>query len=458
MTQAAQNPLPQFGHGLPFSLEAEQSVLGSILIDPERFTSVATIITADDFYLSEHRAIYGAMQQLFLKNRKIDLITLIDTLVSMGVYTDEQSKSYIKTIAEIVPSASNIIDYAKIVRDKSILRQLIGVCDEITEDAYAENGSAANIVNNAEQKVFNIAQGREMKGFAHIREVIVSVYDQLKLLNTDREAAVGVRTGFTGLDNILVGMAPSDLILIGARPGMGKTSFALNIAAKCAINYKKTVAIFSLEMSKEQLATRLLSSEGMIDSHDMRTGSLDAKQWDSLANIAATLSESNILIDDTTGTTITSMKAKLRRVKDLGLVVIDYLQLMQSDRHIDNRVQEVSDISRDLKLLAKELKVPVITCAQLSRATEQRAEKKPMLSDLRDSGAIEQDADVVMFLYRPEYYDEKDAENQNFAEVIIAKNRHGATGTVKMGWMGQYTKFVSAEPDQNIGGEYNEHN
>ncbi|MFA6947693.1 MAG: replicative DNA helicase [Eubacteriales bacterium] len=437
----------EFGRRLPFSLEAEQSVLGSVLIDPERFPSVATMLSADDFYLGEHKAIYEAMQQLFLKSRTIDLVTLIDMLVTGGTYTDEESKNYIKTIAEIVPSAANILDYAKIVHDKSTLRKLIDACSAISEDAYSEADEAQSIVNRAEQMIFEIAQGREQKNFAHIREVIVSVYDQLKALNDDPDSVIGARTGFSELDSVLVGMAPSDLILVGARPGMGKTSFVLNIATKCALNYKKTVCVFSLEMSKEQLVTRMLSSEGMIDSHAMRTGHLDGKQWDSLANVAANLSECEILIDDTTGITITGMKAKLRRVKNLGLVVIDYLQLMQSDRRIDNRVQEVSDISRNLKLLAKELKVPVICCAQLSRANEQRTDKKPMLSDLRDSGAIEQDADVVMFLYRPEYYKEGEGDEQNFAEVIIAKNRHGSTGSVKMGWMGQYTKFISAAPD-----------
>lgn len=451
---AGKNPRPSesdaFGRKLPFSLEAEQSVLGSVLIDPERFNSVATIIGPDDFYVAEHASIFEAMQELFLKNRTVDLVTLIDTLVKMGVYTDEESKNYIRIIAESVPTAANILDYARIVRDKSTLRKLIEACDEITETAFSEGDEVQNIVNAAEQKIFSIAQGSEQKNFTHIREVIISVYDHLRLLQENREAAIGTPTGFSELDKILVGMAPSDLILIGARPGMGKTSFALNIATKAAFRTKKSICIFSLEMSKEQLVTRLLSSEGMIDSYAMRNGSLDDKSWSNLANVAAMLSECDILIDDTTGISVTSMKAKLRRVKNLGLVIIDYLQLMQSDRRIDNRVQEVSEISRNLKLLAKEMAVPVICCAQLSRAPEGRTEKTPQLSDLRDSGAIEQDADVVMFLYRSDYYKDE-GEEQNYAEVIIAKNRHGATGKVKMGWMGQYTKFTDIAQEEAPG-------
>ncbi len=435
---------------LPYSLEAEQSVLGSILIDPERFPQVATILTSEDFYIEEHKSIYEAMASLFLVNRSIDVVTLINELVKLGVYTDESGRNYIRVIAEAVPTAQNILDYARIVKDKSTLRRLIEACAEITENAFAEGDEVDNIVNNAEQKIFAIAQGSDQKNFTHIKEIIISVYDHLRLLENDRAAALGTPSGFTELDRIIVGMAPSDLILIGARPGMGKTSFALNIAAKAARDTKKAVCIFSLEMSKQQLVTRMLSSEGLIDNYALRTGMLDDRQWAALAQTAANLSECEILIDDTTGITITGMKAKLRRVKNIGLVIIDYLQLMTSDRRIENRVQEVSDISRNLKLLAKDIGVPVICCAQLSRAPEGRSDKIPQLSDLRDSGAIEQDADIVMFLYRADYY--KDGEDeQNFAEVIIAKNRHGSTGRIKMGWMGQYTRFTDLEQPQESG-------
>jgi replicative DNA helicase len=448
---AEQKDAESFGRKLPFSLEAEQSVLGSILIDPEKFTSVATLISSDDFYVQAHASIFEAMQELFLKDRTIDVVTLIDTLVKLGVYTDEESKNYVKVLAEAVPTAANILDYAKIVRDKSTLRKLITACSEITDTAFEGADEVSNIVDSAEQKIFEIAQGQIQKDFTHIREVIISVYDHLRLLQTDREAAIGTPTGFTELDKILVGMAPTDLILIGARPGMGKTSFAMNIATKAAIRTKKAVCIFSLEMSKEQLVTRLLSSEAMVDSYALRSGTLKDKEWSDIANAASQLSECDMLIDDTTGITVTGMKAKLRRVKNIGLVIIDYLQLMQGDHHIDNRVQEVSEISRNLKLLAKDLQVPVICCAQLSRAPESRNDRTPQLSDLRDSGAIEQDADVVLFLYRPDYYKEGE-EDQNYAEVIIAKNRHGATGKIKMGWMGQYTKFTDIAQEEAPGG------
>ncbi len=440
----------EFGRKLPFSLEAEQAVLGSILIDPEKFSEIATGLSGSDFYLEAHGAIYDAMQQLFLTNRTIDVVTLIDNLVHMGVYTDDQSRAYIKTIVESVPTSANIRDYAKIVRDKSILRQLISACDEINDTAYAAQDSVSDIVDHAESRIFAIAQDKEQQGFTHVREVLVSVHERLKELRENKEDARGTPTGFSGVDRFLVGMNPGDLILIGARPGMGKTSFAMNIATSVAHRLKKAVAVFSLEMSKEQLVSRMLSSEGSVDSYNIRSGNLSDEEYRRIADASAYLNECDILIDDTTGISVTAMKAKLRRVKNLGLIVIDYLQLMQSDRRIDNRVQEVAEISRGLKLLAKEMKVPLITCAQLSRAPESRNEKIPMLSDLRDSGAIEQDADVVMFLYRPDYY--KDSpENQNTAEVIIAKNRHGSTGKVEMAWLGQYTKFMTKEENNEQG-------
>ena len=431
---------------LPFSLEAEQSVLGSILIDPESFNVVAGILKSEDFYVENHIQIYLAMQDLYLQNRSIDIVTLIDTLVHRGVYDEKTSQSYIKLIADIVPSASNVADYARIVKDKSILRSLITASDEISESAYAAEDDVAHILGNAEQRIFEIAEGNEQKGFTHIREVLVSTYEHLHLLQTNRAETMGTPTGFSDLDKVLVGMGKSDLILIGARPGMGKTSFALNIATSVARETKKAVCVFSLEMSAEQLVSRMLSSEAMVDSHNIRSGELTDEDWTKLAHASSQLSECDIFIDDTTGIGATAMKAKLRRVKNLGLVVIDYLQLMQSDRRIDNRVQEVADISRNLKILAKELQVPLICCAQLSRSPESRTDKTPMLSDLRDSGAIEQDADVVMFLNR-DYY-QTDPSKQNVAEIIIAKNRHGATGKVEMGWFGQYTKFTSLAPDE----------
>ena len=424
---------------LPFSLEAEQAVLGSILIDPERISDVATMISSEDFYLEEHRSIFSAMQKLSLQSRDIDPVVLMDALVQEGVYDIEQSKKYIRTIAEIVPSSLNVKDYAKIVKDKSLLRQLINVCGEITDTAFAEQDDAERIVDSAEAKIFAIAQTKESRDFAHIRDVILSTYKNIKEIATNPESAAGVPTGFSELDKLLIGLGEGDLVIVGARPGMGKTAFALNLATNIARTSRKSVCIFSLEMSNEQLVQRMLSSEALVESTALRSGNLTPEDWNKLAKASTFLSECDIYIDDTTGINVTGMKAKLRRMKNLGLVVIDYLQLMQSDRKIDNRVQEVSEISRNLKLLAKELKVPVICCAQLSRTNEARKDRRPMLSDLRDSGAIEQDADMVIFLYRDEYY-EKDQEN-NVAEVIVEKNRHGGRGTAKLNWFGSYTRF-----------------
>ena len=437
--------MPENPRSLPCALEAEQSVLGAILIDPNCFSDLTDIIRREDFYLEEHGEIFDAMYDLFAKNREIDLVTLIDTLVSRGVYNEEESKKYIKIIAETVPSASNVLDYAQIVKDKSLLRSLIAASDEIRDMAFSAQGDVKDIIDSAEQKVFSIAQGSEVRGFVHIREAISRTYARLDLLAKDKSAASGTPTGYSSLDRTLVGLGEGDLVLVGARPGMGKTSFAMNIAANIAKSSKKNVCVFSLEMSAEQLASRMLSSEALVDSYAIRSGELTPDQYKKLADAAAELSGCPILIDDTTGLTVTRMKARLRRVKNLGLVVVDYLQLMQSERKTDNRVLEVGDISRGLKLLAKDLKVPVICCAQLSRGPESRTDKRPMLSDLRDSGAIEQDADIVLFLYREEYYKEPEEGEQSTAECIVAKNRHGATGTVKLGWIGQFTKFITQD-------------
>ena len=433
----------EFSRKLPYSLEAEQSVLGSILINPECISDLSGIMTSEDFYLAEHREIYSSMQEMFLKNREIDIVTLIDTLVSRGVYDKSESQNYVRVIAEIVPSAANVRDYAKIVADKAALRRLIEACGDISDTAFSEQGDVEHIIDSAEQKIFSIAQGRENRNFVHIKDALQIEYSFLHTLINDKEAAIGMPTGFTGLDRVLVGMGKGDLVLVGARPGMGKTSFAMNIAANVAKQTHRAVCVFSLEMSVQQLISRMLSSEAMVDSYAIRTGNLNDDDWEKLAHASAELSECDIYIDDTTGQTITAMKAKLRRIQNLGLVVIDYLQLMQSDRRIDNRVQEVAEISRNLKIMAKELGVPVVTCAQLSRGPESRTDKRPMLSDLRDSGAIEQDADMVLFLYRDEYYAKEGAANS--AEVIIAKNRHGSTGKVEMGWLSQYTKFITVD-------------
>lgn len=435
---------------MPFSLEAEQSLLGSIMINPSYMDEIVSIISADDFYLPEHSEIFSAMQSMYLKSRNIDVITLINELVTSGTYDEAGGNQYLKLIAETVPTAANYKDYAKIVRDKAILRQLIEAGEDIAEAAYSGEDEAERLVEYAESRVFRIAEGRENKNFVHIRDALLMVYERLKLLNENPEEVKGASTGFDGLDNVIVGLGKSDLVLVGARPGMGKTSFAMNIATSSAIKTKKTVCVFALEMSAEQLANRMLSSEAQVDSYKMRSGQLSNEDWEAIAYASSRLSECDILIDDTPGISVTGIKSKLRRVKNLGLVIIDYLQLMQGDRRNDNRVQEVAEISRGLKLLAKELNVPVITCAQLSRGPESRPDKRPMLSDLRDSGAIEQDADVVMFLYRDEYYKEE-TPAQSVAEVIVAKNRHGSLDKVKLGWIGRFTKFTNLAQNEAEG-------
>ena len=435
---------------LPFSLIAEQSLLGAILVDPESLNDIADSVTASDFYLTEHAQIFTAMHELFLANREIDIVTLIDMLVTKGIYSKSGGQDYIKTLCQTVPNALNIKDYAAIVKQKSLLRQLIEICSDISDTAYSEEGAANAVIEYAESRIFDLVQGRDTKNFRHIREVIRDIYKNLRTLELEGESAQGTKTGFSGLDNVLAGMGNSDLVLVGARPGMGKTSFALNIATNVAMQTKKKVCIFSLEMSAEQLVTRVISSEAMVDSYALRTGKLDKKQWDDIAAATSNLAGCDILIDDTSGISVTAMKSKLRRITNLGLVVIDYLGLMQSDsrRNDGNRVNEVADISRALKIMAKELNVPIICCAQLSRGPESRTDKRPILSDLRDSGAIEQDADTVIFLYRDEYYKtEGNQDEGNIAEVIIAKNRHGSTGNVKMGWIGRYTKFRTLVKD-----------
>ena len=442
---------------MPLAVEAEQSVLGSILVKPESYERIAGKLDADDFYMEEHRAIFSAIQEMFLKNRTIDTVTLLDALVQGGYRDKSGGIQYLTQIAQVVSSAANIADYAKIVKEKAMLRRLITACEEISEEASSEQGDASRVIDAAEQRIFELTQNKGSREFRHVKDILKNVFQELVDRSEHKEVDAGVRTGFSDLDHVLVQLGPADLVLVGARPGMGKTSFAMNIAVNAAKSTGKAVCIFSLEMSAEQLVNRMLSSEAMVDSHALRTGEIRPEDWQRIADATAMLAGCEILIDDTSGITVADMKAKLRRVKNLGLVVVDYLQLMQASKSIESRVQEVADISRNLKIMAKELKVPVVCCAQLSRGPEQRESKKPMLSDLRDSGAIEQDADIVLFLYRDEYYkDVKGAKAQanievNTAEVIIAKNRHGALQDVKMTWNGQFTKFITAEKTNNPG-------
>ena len=441
---------------VPVSVEAEQALLGSIIVSPEAFDKIGGMITADDFYVAEHQHIYNALLKMYAHNKTIDVVTLVNALVEMGDRDEAGGVQYITLLAESVPSAENVKDYAKIVKDKAILRKLIKVCDEINEDAYSEN-DVRTVIDSAEQKIFDISHNNDSKEFRHIRDVLRNVYRDLELLSENKGAVSGAKTGFSGLDRMLVQMGKGDMVIVGARPGMGKTSFALNIATNVAKSSGKSVAIFSLEMSAEQLVTRIVSSEAMVDSHSLRTGKLANEDWDNIADVISSLSGCDIYIDDTSAITTTEMKSKLRRLPNLGLVVIDYIGLMQTTSNSDNRAQQVGEISRNLKIMAKDFGIPFICCAQLNRGTESRpgTGKRPTLADLRDSGSIEQDADIVLFLYRDEYYKDisgaeptaESADSANTAEVIIAKNRHGSVGNVKMGWIGQFTKFRTLEDD-----------
>jgi replicative DNA helicase len=439
---------------LPFSQEAEQSVLGSVLIDPNCFSEVVEIVSPDDFYVEQHKKLFELMLDFSVKNKVIDLVTVLNDSVSRGIFNDDtEARSYVRVIAEVVPSAQNAKDYAKIVRDKSILRKLINASEDIQKAAFTEGEDVRMVVDLAERKIFGIAGNSEKHDFTHIRDVIYQTYERLdELKDGPTEEAVGIKTGYSDLDDKLVGLGKGNMIIVGARPGVGKTSFALNLGTSIAKRTKKAVCIFSLEMSNEELVSRILSSEAMIDSKSLRKGELTNEEWEKLALTGSLLSEHEIYIDDTTSISTTSMKAKLRRIKNLGLVIVDYLQLMQSEsRGEQNRVNQIGDISRSLKVMAKELGVPVIVLSQLARSAEKdgtgkaSANRTPLLSDLRDSGSIEQDADMVIFLSR-DYYG-TDPEKANLVDVIVAKNRHGATGKVTMGWLAKYTKFSTLDKE-----------
>ena len=446
---------------MPVSIEAEQALLGSIIVNPDCFDKVGGVIFPDDFYVDEHKHIYTTLQKMYAASKTIDVVTLVNALVEGGYRDEAGGIQYITLIAESVPTAANVKDYAKIVKDKSTLRKLIGICDDINNDAYSETSEVREIIDSAEQRIFDLSHNSDAKEFRHIRDVLQNVYKDIENLAETKGAPTGAKTGFSGLDRMLIQMGKGDLVIVGARPGMGKTSFALNIATNVAKSSGKAVAIFSLEMSGEQLVTRIISSEALVDSHDLRTGQLKPEDWDNIADVISSLSGCEIYIDDTSAITASDMKAKLRRLPNLGLVVIDYIGLMQSTSNTDNRAQQVGEISRNLKVMAKDFGIPIVCCAQLNRGTESRpgAGKRPTLADLRDSGSIEQDADIVLFLYRDEYYkdisgaqdDEGAAESANTAEVIVAKNRHGSVGNVKMGWIGQFTKFRTLEQDLEHG-------
>lgn len=438
----------ELGKVPPHDLEAEQAIIGSMLTDRDAVISAIEILKEEDFYREDNKAIYTAILNLYNRAEPIDIITVKSELESMGKFEQVGGLEYLAELPEKVPTTANAMKYIKIVEEKSTLRRLIKTANEIIELGYSSTEDVEDIMEGAEKKIFNIMQEKNQKGYAPIKDVLVESFTKLEELYNRKQHITGVPSGFTELDYRTAGFHGSELILIAARPAMGKTAFALNIATNAAVKANVPVAVFSLEMSKEQLVNRILCSESMVDSNKVRTGKLEEDDWTKLAGAIGPLSEAEIFIDDTPGINITEIRAKCRKLKlekNIGMVVIDYLQLIQgSNKRGGSREQEISEISRSLKILAKELDVPVIALSQLSRAAEQRPDHRPMLSDLRESGAIEQDADIVMFLYRDDYYNQ-DSEKKDIAEIIIAKHRGGSTGTVELLWLGSYTKFVNLE-------------
>lgn len=442
------------GQVLPFSLDAEQAVLGAVLIDPACIDKVATTLKPDHFYLPQHKAIYSIMWNMNSMNKAVDAVTVLEELKSQGIYDDAGGKSYLMQLAQMVPTAANIETYADLIVQKSNVRSLIEAARDIINQASTDEVEVPMLMDYAEQRIYSIRQGQQFSGLKHIKEVITGeTFERLEKLNNEetRDEFIGIPTGFSSIDYFISGLHKSDLVILGARPAMGKTSMALNIARNVAVNAKKTVCIFSLEMTREQLAERLICNEASIKSEKMRNGKLEESDWMRFSEATSVLGQASIYLDETSGITVPEIMAKLRRLPKVDLVMIDYLGLMHSAERKENRVQEIGDISRNLKVLAKELNVPVVCCAQLRReSAEQRAKSgshRPQLSDLRDSGSIEQDADIVMFLHREGYYvDDKSNPGEvdmNAAECIIAKNRHGEVGTAKLRWDGQYTRFTS---------------
>ena len=428
---------------LPQSIEAEQSVIGSMIIDKNSIAKVMESLEEEDFYRDGHKAIYKARLEMFRNDMAVDLVTLLEYLKSTNMLERAGGVTYITELSASVPTTANLSAYIKIVSDKSTLRKLIKASTTIIEESYNKQDKVESVVDIAEKKIFNIAENRTSKDFEPLSDVLERGFLQIEKLFNNKGEITGVGSGFTDLDSMTSGFQSGDMILIAARPSMGKTTFALNIAEHAALREHKSVVIFSLEMSKEQLAYKLLCSEANVDMLKLRTGALEDSDWENIARATGPLSKAKVYIDDTAGVTVMEMRSKCRRLKleyGIDLIVIDYLQLMSGGSGTDNRQQEVSEISRSIKALAKEMECPVIALSQLSRAPEQRADHRPMLSDLRESGSIEQDADLVMFLYRDEYYN-KETEDKNIGECIIAKQRNGPVGTVKMAWLGQYSKF-----------------
>ena len=432
----------------PHDIEAEQAVIGSMLTDKDAIMSAVETLKSEDFYREDNKIIYEAILNLYNRAEPVDIITLKTELQSMKQLEAVGGLEYIAELPDKVPTTANVEQYIKIVEEKSALRALIKTANDLISLGYDQTQDVEDILDTAERKIFDVIQNRNQKGYSAIKDILVDSFTQLEQLYNRKQHITGVPTGFADLDFITAGLHKSDLVIVAARPAMGKSAFALNLATNAAVRYNTPVAIFSLEMSKEQLVNRILCSEAMVDSNKVRTGKLDEEDWTKLAEAIGPLSEAGVYIDDTPGISVMEIRTKCRKLKmekNIGLVVIDYLQLISgSNKRNGSREQEISEISRSLKVLAKELNVPVIALSQLSRAVEQRDDHRPMLSDLRESGAIEQDADIVMFLYRDDYYNKESAE-KDIAEVIIAKQRGGSTGTVKLYWMGNYTKFVNIE-------------
>ena len=447
------------GINLPYSLEAEQAVLGSILMDPPCITAVLIILKPEHFYLPQHRAIFTVMQNIDSIGGKIDPLLILEELKKDRVYDDAGGKNYLFQLAQSVPSTENVESYAKIIREKFYIRTLINVSRDIIGEASQSDSTADVLLDSAEQKIYDIRQGRVSSGPTKISDVIVNeVYDNLqKLSSPDRDKYKGYPTGFSDLDKVTTGLNRSDLVIIGARPAMGKTSLALNMARNCAMMGMKKVLFFSLEMTKQQLAQRVLSTEARVESTKMRTGNISAEEWTRLASATAVLTNCELYFDDTSNLTVTEMKSRVRRLKDVDAVFIDYLQLMKSGTRVESRVQEVSEITRNLKLMAKDLNVPVVVLAQLARTTEARGKShRPQLADLRESGSIEQDADIVLMLYREDYYSTGETDSAadeeqsvNKCQLIIAKNRHGPTTDVDIAWNPDYTMFSNLETIRN---------
>lgn len=440
--------------GVPFNLEAEQSVLGCILMDAECMEDAVAEINAESFYLPQHKAIFSAMMLMYTKSKAIDPVVLVDTLTKSGKYDVSGGREYILQLQQSVPSAVNIGEYIKIVKEQYYLRTLINISNDVISKAASGEGEASDILDYAEQMIYNLRQGKEKNGPTKISEIIVNdVYNKLsQITGEDKEKYKGIPSGFGMLDKYLTGLNKSDLILIGARPAMGKTSFALNLAQNISMNAGKKCVVFSLEMTKEQLAERLLSAQAGVESQKLKTGELTNDEWVRLGNAAGQFNDVELYLDDTSAITVPEIKSRLRRMKNVDAVIIDYLGLISSASKKENRVQEVSEITRQLKMMAKDLNIPVICCAQLSRGTEGHGKNhKPQLADLRESGSIEQDADIVLFLYREDYYrndvaeDKQDEIDANKTELIVAKNRHGATGSIEMTFDKEFTRFRSID-------------